>query len=258
MIKDKIKIIQHPNINKIIHRQFSYGESIANSLILYSIFDRKFLGKLKERVINLPDKINKKRLTNIREESAILLPLNYKAALRRTDWLISKINHHSNPETALASTILKNWSREQTLVDPKQLIVGIIQVAIPGITLGKFNDKFPMTVIIRKDLAGDPDLNISHQISKASLGVLAKALDLASGNAKKLEPEIADWFFDAKKLLFYSAEENELTNIVLELHSHGITHTAIRDNENISVLAISPAVNRVYQSKFWKIEPLEN
>lgn len=230
-------------------QKLSYTAALAEALIRYAEKDEIFA----ETLAQLIDERLKAFRSHADQNPAalgtcanLLLPENTDTAYRRALWLIGNITkdkpqaQKENP----AAAKLTQWARKQTLPEPKSIIIGIMPGAVPGFTLGKIPKRNQLAVVIRNDMEKKPSAFLARTVNRLTLSLVDKALERTGGNARKLEPDLADWFFGDKALALYTADADTLTDIAQELKSLRIPHTVARDeNGSISTLAITPAVN---------------
>ena len=225
-----------------------YSEVLAESLILYAKEDPLFARELKSKISTLPlfqSDENLLSLPYIIQDFDLLRPADATLAHRRAEWLIEGINQNTLPGAFRARQILVTWNRDSSMISviPKQIVVGIIVVAIPGITMGKFKRRVSIKIVIREDLAKSITADLTKKIIQASNGFLVKNLASAGGNIKKLEPDIADWLLGDNASHLYSATPNSIGLIANELESMNIPHFVVSDEKGTAVMAISPAVS---------------
>ena len=186
------------------------------------------------------------------------MPHNDETATLKSNWLLERIRDNSITGSYSALAILKSWSNAKVYESPKAIVVGVVVVAIPGITMGRFSKRQSMAIIIRRNLtAKQNNLQLALMVAKSSHGVMQKAINMVHGNISKLEPEIADWFFGERNIVFYSGEAPQFQKIENELTSLGIIHASIEDENGAGVMAISPAVSSSSVEFHWGLEPIE-
>jgi hypothetical protein len=242
---------------KTYSQPVSYPASLAASLLYYSQINPVISTKLKGLTKNIVPQGSVKPPFKKLEGIELLMPTGQEIALRRSKWLIDYINN--NPaNTRLAAQLLTTASRPRTLTDPKQIVVGIAATSIPGVTVGRITKKIEkMMIVIRRDLAFEQPLTLTQQITQAGLEVLSNALNMAKGNFKKIEPEIGNWFLDSRQLSFYCTHSFTLSRIESELNRLSINHSVMTQNDEITIIAISPSVNTSYSQIRWELDPLE-
>lgn len=225
----------------------AYRELLAASLCLYAERDSYFGNKLSILTRNLPRQHLQNKTARIPESAAIFMPTSAEAAERRALWLIQQ-----------DAEIFHSFIIDRPALNPKLIVVGLMVVAIPGITMGKLRRrKESMTFIIREDAAAESKLDMARSITEASHDVLAQAIRAANCDMQKMEPEMADWFFGEKTMSFYEARGQEMARIQKELEQSDSPFAVSGKNGDTHVLAISPAANRVYMQTCWKIHPVD-
>lgn len=229
-----------------------YGEAMAMSLLQYAQKDQEFAKKLRWIVAGL-DTPGSDRAAEIVSGIEVLLPEDTDSALRRAEWLVQAIEENNIPGGETAAELLSSWTYKKTWESPQQIVVGVVQVAIPGITLGRIKRRKIMTVAVKEGLSPNGDLDLSRKISQACLGVLNRALRITGGNVHKIEPEIGDWFFGDMEVSFRSASVEQLANIEKGLTELGAIHYSIKKDGEPVIIAISPSVN----SAFWNLKSLD-
>lgn len=136
----------------------TYGGALSASLIAYAEQHHDFAHWLREVVSKLPQLEKKIFIPDMPENIQMLVPADTNLAMQRTEWLIQ------NRETDL----LASWVTDKPGENPKMIVVGVVVVAIPGITMGKFRrrkesmkfmlqeKKVSDTFSMRKNYTGQP------------------------------------------------------------------------------------------------------
>lgn len=248
-------------MNRIAHfvsvqSPLSYGEALTLSLIEYAEAHKKFAEVLRGLVFHLPRNVDRGVGAYRERDVRILVPEDADDALRRATWLLPRIEEERTPEYNRAAAILVDWAGTRREEEPKQIVVGVVQVAIPGITLGKIKRRRKVLLFVRPDVAERKDFEMSRRVSEATLGLLAGALEEAGGNVYELEPEVGDWFFGERETAFFAADEKELVRIGKELEELDVLHFTTEENGRDAVLAVSPAVNSAYAATVWNAQPI--
>jgi peptidyl-tRNA hydrolase len=241
---------------KKVNKKIYYSEALAMSLIIQAKKDKIFARELYEIVKKLT-KVKKAIEKKSERRAVVLMPLNREYAMRRVNWLIPKIKNNELTGSEEAVQLLSSWAEIHEYSSPKQVVVGIVGLAIPGITLGIIKKKMKMSIIINRDIKNFTKTELTEKVTQASHGILSQALVTAGGEVGKLEPEVADWFFGEKKIVFYKAQTKEVEKIEKELKNLEIIHQKEKIGDETAVLAISPVVNSFFQESFWEIEKIE-
>lgn len=245
------------SMNASSQQALLYSEALALSLIVYAQAHHEFslyLDKLIEQ--KLPIKLTTSTFS-FPINLEILWPIDITTAKQRAFWLIKNIAENHLPGSTKATALLA--AAQQQKLTPRNLIVGIVGVAIPGITLGLIKRRpVTMTVVVRSDMVGKPAFLLAEKIISASFNIFSRSLQMANNEISRLEPEIAEWFYGSRTLSFFAATEKEITRIKQQLSQLGVIHSLIRDEGHAAVLAMSPAVNLSALTTTSTIEPLQN
>ena len=114
-------------------------------------------------------------------------PSSDDMALRRLDYILKEVNDGS------LLVPLFSWFNAFENEQEKNIVVGIVGMAIPGPTLGILKRKNPMNFLINtKNLNKTAIMRMSLE---SGISLVANCIKDKEGDAKRLEPEIYDWFF---------------------------------------------------------------
>ena len=218
-----------------------YWENMAIGLINYAGRSKIFAAILHELAV----KINISSVANsesTQKPVSLFEPVDLTTATSRATWVV-KCLEEELPGTVFARNRLARWAGDKSFELPHMVIIGIVGVAIPGITLGLIKRRMEMPIIIRAEAAQNLGLELSQRITQASHDVLKNALVLAGGDMKMIEPELADWFFGEKTLTCYTASREEMERMQTELVSSDLPHGNADLNGELTVLALSPSIN---------------
>jgi len=237
----------------------NYLDTVALSLILFARFDLDFANELRNAVglrLGAASKLPQEhaaKAEQLAELARMILPADREAALKRTDWLFRRIG-----ESVLAAPILKTWKEEEFDPFPKQIVVGIIRVAIPGVTLGRFRRKKKAMIIMRGRMKRTEPLYIQETISQILLDLIFKSVRVrAKGDFMKLEPDFFDWEADGFPVEIYKADQDKIRNISEHLSKIGAEHSKRGDELGLYMLAISPSADHLYAEISWELERVE-
>jgi len=240
-------------------RPLTYAEALALSLVRFAQKEPAFATILARLFFHfspsLPTPTKKKErillLGSIETSTDIIMPRSIIAAARKAEWLLGQMANKPIAGAAEAAGILL------AQVEPKQLVVGMIQIKIPGITLGKLEKPFiKMPVVVLRETVQHHNLSLSRKIVKTCFAVFSRALTLAGNDPKKLEPEFGDWLFGDQAIELYTADKNVLSTILEELRALDVLYATQTKNGEPIVLAISPAVLSDVATLHWDIEPI--
>lgn len=230
-----------PTTAVVDHRPFWYSEALALSLLQYAKGNPHFASVLADMAKALPLPINLAPELDISKPVNLLLPIDEAYAVERAEWLIPQLLENKLAGAASASRLLTTWANDPA--SRRQLIVGVVGVAIPGITLGYISRRLTMSIIVRQDQAKQNELQLARQVSQVSLHLVSRSLRQAHGKADQIEPELADWFFGEQAMMFYQATAEQLKGIETELRRMDVPYAALNKGETTGVMAISPVVN---------------
>jgi len=241
--------------SEIKYEAYSYFISSASSLLLYAQINQKFARELETKIKTSLSVRQRAICREIRFGSMIIIPMDKDIAERRTNWLLYQLSSSSVPQAKEAIGLLQAWAYAKNDLE-KQVIIGIVGLAIPGVTLGKISRRRTMSIIICDSIATKREMPIAKKIAQASQEVLKVSLNLANGNVRQLEPDIADWFFGDKEMLFYQTSSQKMQKIKKELNVLSIPCAEERFNGLPAILAISPATNNEFEMMNWNIKVL--
>lgn len=249
MLKQKISAEQKPKT--ILKDRRAYPANIAVGLLVYSHFDDTFLKELNINLSSVNTSLNKKRI-DIGEEDALLIPGNRQTAFRRLEWLFD-FEDYSGKEEALA--VLASGIKDVPFEVPKQLVVGIAGIAIPGVTLGLISKKKKISFIARPELFKNKT-EMAEAAVKAGHGLLKQALVSSGGQLEKLDPDIAEWFFGDRESEFLQGNREALDHAKKEIKDLNIPCEELEKSGQTALLAVSPALNDSYRDIRWRFDKL--
>lgn len=237
-----------------------YAQTIAESLIAYAdrneafakhfeLLIRKFFSVYEEDKVQVIVPIFPK------EKIDIIMPEDEQSAIRRSEWFLARVREKEIAGALEAEQVMKEWVRDREWESPKQIVVGFVVVAIPGITMGKFSKKRSrMSVLIRNDVVQGttaiPRTELTEKVSAAGQGVIFKTLIAAKGDLQKIPPETFEWFSGDRKQRFLKADRQQILRVKEELRDLRVINSAIFDEKGIAMVAMSPEVNESYFSDF--------
>lgn len=173
-----------------------------------------------------------------------LIPADADAALQRAVWLFSELKVRDKAKTAPARAVLETWKQHQ--IEPKDIVIGIVGVAVIGPTLGIVKKtkrkKKGMRVILDTALADKPTAFQLEVAQEASVALLATELSAVGGNAYRLEPDTAEWLFSDQETTLYKQHHTELKATLAWLETEHIPHFALYRNDTLCAVAVTPAV----------------
>ncbi len=238
-------LIKHSDKNKISdHSRFLQRH--AEALIAYAENDEDFASFLKSYIdAYLPAievEFDKKAAAPKKPQLSKLLPIDRSWAQERALWLLREVKFH-HPESPAYRT-LTAWSYHHA--EPKDVVIGIVGIAIIGPTLGIIKKKRKLDslqILFSEEFHGKASLSehidLSHQVS---IKLLFDSLRKVSGDIHRLEPELMYWFTSDRSLRSGKVKEKDLLNIVLEMKREDTPHSVCAEGDLPIAVAISPSV----------------
>src|SRR3989338_5144592 len=253
--------VEEPKRLAVPQRPLEYKEALAYSLFLYAKKDHRFAKTLKQLVRTLPlFRQSSAEITieppSIEMELNILVPPDTTSALRRAQWLLERLNEGDLRESLRATRLLSAWGRVKEKEDPKAIVIGMIVGVIPPVGMGHIKRKKKMSLVVRRGLVGKEDALLAGGAAPAALGVLSRAIEMAGGNMKKLEPELRDLFFGGGRINFYEADRAALINMKSALRETGILHETIEQEGELALIAVCPSADLADQEFYFGVTPL--
>jgi hypothetical protein len=235
----------------------SYLEATALTLLVYAERHPTFAGWFAAQLASVPLPASAEAFRSAEPSrhggEAILLPRDDEAAQRRAGWLLERLRG-GGAGAVQASALLGWWAAANPV--PRQLIVGVIGLAIPGFTLGLIRRRETMRCVIRRDLAAHGPA-LARLVSEATLGVVAQSLAAAHYDVRELEPEVADWFFGERAVSLYAADAATVARIAEDLGDLDVPRALVSEGGRAAALAMSPAVRDIGQYARWPVEPID-
>lgn len=172
-------------------------------------------------------------------------PHSLPDAVDTTHWILNTLQTH--PEYTHTRGALASWA--QQFESPKDVVLGIVGVAIIGPTLGlissKKKKKRKAQLVIETEYYQSLSKNELAILTTAlTQALLATEIKLAGGNVYNLHPDSAAWCIeDAITAIYTDSADNirSLHKIATEESASCITQKG--SNNNIQILVISPSVN---------------
>ncbi len=172
-------------------------------------------------------------------------PHSLPDAVDTTHWILNTLQTH--PEYTHTRGLLATWA--QGYESPKDLVLGIVGVAIIGPTLGlissKKKKKKKAQLVIEK--------NYYQSMQKKELAVLTTSLTqaliaqetkLAGGNIYNLHPDSAAWCIEEAVTAIYTDSAENIHSLLQSAKEENVSHLTQKDSVgSIQVLVISPSVN---------------
>ena len=231
-------------MNKSLHKKTknspNYYECTAHSLTHFADKNASFASWLYHAI---PVQKNTARNKMHRASHTITIP-NERYAVRKTAWLIEQSQKHNVPAHQQVLDILYTWKQAQENPEPKAIILGLIMTDAPFGLVGQPKKKHhPMDIIISNTVYTKTSKHsLAQTATTLSHEVLQKSILRAKGNIQDIEPELADWFFGEKKIVFHRTSLSVIKKLKKELQDLKASFAIQKKTENIECIAISPEV----------------
>jgi len=175
--------------------------------------------------------------------SPYITPTNQPEAIRTAAWLLDTLDSH--PEYLHTQGKLALWA--DTYEEPKNLVLGIVGLAIIGPTLGlidtKKKKKPKLQLVVDKDwvqtLSAEQLTEKTHEISQ---NLIAKELRAAKGQLSNLHPDTADWCLGGATTKLYRSDRDNIAELALIATEDNLSHVLYKKGKYIVALAASPSV----------------
>lgn len=177
------------------------------------------------------------------EFDAVYTPRHGEIAERRTVWLMHELEFAPRHTREVMYAYLHDWAK--TREEPRAIVLGITIGVLPVGLMGEWKRKTePMSILV--DTAGLHtlhSLSFTQTVATISHGVVERGLHRAQGSTRRLEPELADWLFSDKRILFYRTSQEALVSIHKSLEHFQILHASARaESGALRAIAVSPSI----------------
>jgi len=230
---------QQPRLGTAQHSLFSYIES----LLTYAKQDPEFAQGFADAIIS-------QSWTSVSTTSGVagskhLAPDSPVDAASTARWVIQSLQTH--PEYTAARGVLSHWA--QNYESPKDLVLGIVGLAIIGPTLGiissKKKKKRKSQLIIQetyfRSLSKTKLATLSTQLTQT---VIAKETRLAGGNVYNLHPDSAAWCIEEAVTAIYTDSAENIALLLKTAAAENLSHAAEKNTAGkIRAIVIAPSVN---------------
>ncbi|MFH0892581.1 MAG: hypothetical protein V1867_07470 [Candidatus Falkowbacteria bacterium] len=230
-----------------------YIGAMAGSLLAFAGRDPLFCAELKRLTGDMAQ--GPAEPIRLETPSPLFIPADADTAVERAGWLVARLKENIWTNGNGITAGLKAGIRGLESSDPRQLIVGIAGLAIPGVTLGLIKKRRRLSVIIDPDLArAAPAWIVAEKTARASLGILSLSLALVRHDIKKIEPELADWFYGEREIALYRTDN--FSFVKNELEKTGVLFSESGYRGRTALLGLSPAINIEEAPRGWKLKRL--
>ena len=220
----------------------SYLEGVTYGVIAFADQDEVFRTWLLSRLPHVTD-ITTTLYTQKPFHPIYTVP-DAHTALRRSEWLLETLEtKHENQQQHLLS-VLTQWANEQGKTNPSVIVLGLKYGVLNYGIFGHPKRRFePLNIIVRDDVA--------QSVNKAALGKLSVTLSHEilqisllrnNGNIELLEPELSDWFFGDKTIVYKCGDKEILNTLASILRKNDAPHITRNDSKGITAIAIHPSV----------------
>ena len=228
-----------PALGTAQHKLFSYAES----LLTYAKQDIEFAQSFQKTIISqnwtsVPN-------TGTVPSSTHTYPNSQADAVAIARWVIQSLQTH--PEYTAVRGTLSHWA--QNYESPKDLVLGIVGLAIIGPTLGiissKKKKKRKSQLIIQetyfRSLSKTELATLSTQLTQT---VIAKETQLAGGNVYNLHPDSAAWCIEEAITAIYTDSAENIALLLKTVATENLSHATEKNAAGkIQAIVIAPSVN---------------
>ncbi len=225
-------------------RTGSYQAALAASLIEYAAGDPEFACELAALALSFEDDRRPKQAKERPPQHCRGLKLaDYESAARRAAWLTDRLEREAGVAGREAVALLKGWARDYLASAPESLVVGIVGLAIPGITLGLIKRRVRVSLILDNRLPSGTSIRTAGIAVTALLDLFEVELELSGRNIDRFEPEYADWIYGERLIAVYATGTECIKELVGELRGNCLPFAMSGDESKPGALAVSPSVN---------------
>jgi len=233
-------------MNTIQTHKVSAGEqfllSHIQSIISYATTDHTFAAHLASVASTV--RTSFARTTEI-SCSVYTTPFNQLDAVSSTQWIIQTLQSH--PEYKIAAGHLAHWA--QNYESPKDVVLGIVGLAVIGPTLGivstkKKKKRKSQLVIEQSYFATLSKQDLVQLTTRLTQKVIAQEVTMAGGNVYNLHPDSAAWCIEEAQNKIYTDSAEHLVSLVRTVQTEHLSHSIEKDAQgNTVAVVISPSVN---------------
>lgn len=237
--------MQNTKIPRTLHATDAWLFDHAQALIAYAHTDREFAHALVHQLYVRHWRPSDSLTTD--DTNPYLIPIDRDNATRTTHWLLSTLDER--PEAIRTRGLLATYAYEYEV--PKDVIFGIVGLAIIGPTLGLIQQKKKkrshLQVIIRDTwYESHTPKQFTALVQTISMQVIARELRYAGGNAFRLHPDTAAWCLEEPLTKIHIADKVELAQLRKVAQAERLSH---QTKAGVAI-AISPTVNEAFVHSF--------
>lgn len=179
------------------------------------------------------------------KNSSHLTPTTRTKAITTANWLLNDLD--TRTDARISRSTLTTWAKD--FESPKDLLFGIIGLAVIGPTLGLISSKKKrrshlQIVIDEKTYGSLTKLEVTKTSQKLSMEVLAKELRLVGGNVFNLHPDTAEWCLAEPATKIFTDTRSGLSELAAAAKAEGLSHSVAHNKKGkLIAIALSPSVN---------------
>jgi len=210
----------------------------VSALIAYSEKDSDFAESLAFHARELHSSTP---IENDFKASNKIIITNRDEAIDIAHWVFAECDQ----STPAVATALKTYAKR--FDSPKDLLLGIVGLAIIGPTLGLISKKkrhsSHLQVFVDTNTATSltPE-KLAELTSSTGQSLLAKELKLAGGNITRLHPDSAEWLMSDPATKVQIVNQKILKDLATLIETENLSGLIRRDSKIINLVVISPAV----------------
>lgn len=234
--------MRHPTTQTVTARD-AWLSRYAQALTAYAEADRTFGESL---AFHIQTRNWDSQTTKARPPSPYLMPTSQADAVATAAWILNSLDQFTSASHTRG--LLTAWAQEYE--DPKDLIIGIVGLAIIGPTLGiikRKKDRSHLQIIISEKWKGFSDAKqLATLVQQISQKVVANELRLASGDAYRLHPDTAAWCLEDPLTTIHVTDAATLRDLQKVVYTENLSHATLPR----TTVAISPSVNKTLLDSF--------
>jgi len=232
-------VTQQPKLGTAQQFLFSYTES----LLAFARQDSEFAQRFQKAILSQ----NWTSVPNTTDvpDSKHIYPTSPADAAATARWVIQSLQTH--PEYKTTQGILAQWA--QHYESPKDLVLGIVGLAIIGPTLGiissKKKKKRKSQLIIEESYFRSLNkIELATLSTQLAQTVIAKETRLAGGNVYHLHPDSAAWCIEEAVTAIYTDSAGNIALLLKTAAAENLSHATEKNADGkIQAIVIAPSVN---------------
>lgn len=222
--------------------------SHASSLISYAQADRVFAASFAHHI---QAKAWPKKKQVAITPPRYIRPATQPAAVITARWLLQSLNETAG--TNETKSTLATWAA--SFEAPKDVLIGIVGIAIMGPTLGILEKKrktknYLRTIVDAAWFEQQTLPTLIEHIQTNNQRVIANEIRMAGGDLYKLHPDTAAWCLDEPLTKLYLANTTELAALVQNAAAEGLSHHTYRVDNRPVIFSVSPTVLEAFEQSF--------